>query len=54
MNCDGFILGVCLTAFFFNIKDFFDSKVEKADTIIYNIIIFVILLLISIGRIVKI
>lgn len=55
MNWDAFILGMCSGAIFFNLKDFFNSEINTDDgNIIFNIIIFVLILLISIGEIVKI
>jgi hypothetical protein len=55
MNWDAFILGMCSGAIFFNLKDFFNSKINTDDgNIIFNIIIFVLILLISIERIIKI
>jgi len=55
MNWDAFILGMCSGAIFFNLKDFFNSEINTDDgNIIFNIIIFVLILLISIERIIKI
>ena len=54
MNWDAFILGMCSGAIFFNLKDFFNSDINTDDgNIIFNIIIFVLILLISIGRMIK-
>ncbi len=51
MNWDAFIAGICSGAIFFNIKDFFNSDINTEDgNIIFNIIILMIILLISIRR----
>ncbi len=49
MNWNGFIFGMCFVAIYFNLKDFFNNNVDD-ENIIYNVIIFAIILLISIGR----
>lgn len=53
MDWNVFILGMCFMAIFLNVTDFFDDIVIKKYNIIYNIIILTIILLISIGRIIK-
>ena len=51
MDWNVFILGVCSGAIYFNLKNFFNDDVN--DGIIYNTIIFVLISLISIGKIMK-
>lgn len=50
MDWNFFILGMCSMAIFYNLRDFFNDDVDDGN-IIYNIIIFVLILLVSIWRI---
>lgn len=52
MDWNFFILGMCSMAIFFNLKDFFNDDVGEGS-LVFNTIILVIILLISIGRIIK-
>ena len=51
MDWNVFILAMCSMAIFLNLKDFFNDNVGKEESLIFNIIILVIILLISVGRI---
>lgn len=53
MDWNFFILGMCSVAIYFNLKNFFNNDMDDVN-IIYNIIVFVLILLISIGRIIKV
>lgn len=46
MNWNGFIMGMCLMSIFFNVK-FFSDETEDTFVFIYNIIIFLIVVIIS-------
>jgi len=50
MDWNIFILGMCSTAIFFNLRDFFNDDVGDGS-LIFNTIILVIILLILVGRI---
>lgn len=52
MDWNIFILGMCSIAIFFNLIDLFNDDMDDGN-IIYNIIIFVLISLISMGRILK-
>ena len=52
MDWNFFILGMCSIAIFFNLIDLFNDDVDDGN-IIYNITIFVLISLISMGRILE-
>ena len=57
MNWDAFIAGMCIIAIFFNITEsssIFNYKDFNNDMCIYNIIILIIIMVISIAQAIKI
>lgn len=57
MNWDAFIAGMCMMSIFFNITEstsIFNYKGFDDDMCIYNIIIFIIIMVISIAQAIKI